>query len=146
MSEDAGIGLEEEDVAAEADERALGELVLEISEKVLVLVREEVELAKAEISEKVNRILRGAAAGLVAGAFAFLALILAMHGVAWLLDDWLFDNRFWPGFLIEAALFVALAVGGGIYAWRSFKKSAPPMPDMAIAEAREIGAAFKGDE
>ena len=41
--------------------------------------------------------------GIAAGAFAFLALILIMHGIAWLLDEELFDGNIWPGFFVEAA-------------------------------------------
>jgi uncharacterized membrane protein YqjE len=145
--EEAGTAFEEAEAQdAGAQDRALGQLVFEIAEKVATLVREEIELAKAEVSEKVTKLLRGAVAGLVAGAFAFLALILLMHGVAWLIDDLLFDNRFWPGFLVEAGLFALLAAGGGLYAWRAFKTSALPTPDMAIAEAREFRSALKGEE
>jgi hypothetical protein len=133
------------DVDEELD-RTVGELVIDITEKTSVLVREEIELAKAEISEKVTKLIRGSVAGLVAGAFAFLALILFMHGIAWLLDDLLFDNKFWPGFLVEGALFLLLAVVGGLYAWRAFSTGAPPTPDMAIEEAKEIRAAFDGEE
>jgi hypothetical protein len=32
----------------------------------------------------------------------------------------------------------------GLFAWRSFKRAAPPTPDMAIEEAKEIKAAFDG--
>src|SRR5204863_471719 len=123
------------------EEKSVGELVFEVTEKTSILVREEIELAKAEISEKIAKLIRGSVAGLVAGIFAFLALILAMHGIAWLLDDLLFDNKFWPGFLVESAFFLLLAVAGGLYAWRAFKTSAPPTPDMAIEEAREIRSA-----
>jgi hypothetical protein len=64
-----------------------------------------------------------------------------MHGVAWLLNDLVFDN-FWTGFFIEAALFLLVAAGAGLFAWRAFQRGAPPTPDMAIEEAKEIKAAF----
>ena len=67
------------------------------------LVREEIELAKAEVTEKVGKILRGSVVGIAAGVFAFLALILIMEGVAWLLDEEVFDGNAWPGFFVEAA-------------------------------------------
>ena len=44
------------------DDRSVGELVLDISEQASTLVREEIELAKAEVSEKVNK-LEGHAGG-----------------------------------------------------------------------------------
>ena len=74
-----------------------------------------------------------------------LALLLIMHGVAWLLNDLVFNN-FWAGFFIEAALFLLVGAAAGLFAWRSFKRAAPPTPDMAIEEAKEIKAAFGDGE
>ena len=100
------------------------------------LVREEIELAKTEITEKVGKILRGSVVGLAAGIFAFLALILVMEGVAWLLAEEVFDGNAWPGFFVEAALFLLVAAGAGFFAYRSVQAGAPPMPEQAIAEAK----------
>jgi hypothetical protein len=126
------------------EDMSVGELVFEVSDRASVLIREEIELAKTEVTEKVNRLVRGSVAGLVAGIFAVLALLLIMHGVAWLLNDLVFDN-FWAGFFVEAALFLLIGAAAGLFAWRAFKRGAPPTPDMAIEEAKEIKAAFDGD-
>ena len=124
------------------EEMSVGELVFEVSDRASVLIREEIELAKTEVTEKVNSLLRGSVAGLAAGVFVLLALIMAMHGVAWVLNDLVFDN-FWGGFFVEAALFLLIAAAAGLFAWRAFKRGAPPTPDMAIEEAKEIKAAFE---
>ena len=124
------------------EEMSVGELVFEVSDRASVLIREEIELAKAEVTEKLNSLLRGSVAGLAAGVFALLALALLMHGVAWLLNDLVF-NDFWAGFFVEAGLFLLIGVGAGLFAWRSFKRAAPPTPEMAIEEAKEIKAAFE---
>src|SRR5262249_30583313 len=89
----------------EPDHRSVADLVFDVSEHASVLVREEIELAKAEISEKVGKLLRGSVVGVAAGVFAFLALILVMEGIAWLLNEQVFDNS-WAGFFVEAALFL----------------------------------------
>ena len=123
------------------EEMTVGELVFEVSDRASVLIREEIELAKTEVTEKVNRLLRGSVAGLAAGVFLLAALMLLMHGVAWLLNDLVF-NDFWAGFFVEAALFLLIAAAAGLFAWRAFKRGAPPTPDMAIEEAKEIKAAF----
>ena len=127
------------------EEMSVGELVFEVSDKASVLIREEIELAKTEVTEKVNRLLRGSVAGLAAGIFALFALLLIMHGVAWLLNDLVFNN-FWAGFFVEAALFLLIGATAGFFAYRSFKRAAPPTPDMAIEEAKEIKAAFGEEE
>jgi uncharacterized membrane protein YqjE len=130
------------DGAKSPEEMTVGELVFEVSDRASVLIREEIELAKTEVTEKFNRLLRGSVAGIAAGVFVLLALALAMHGVAWLLNDLVFDNE-WLGFFVEAALFLVIAAAAGLFAWRAFKRGAPPTPDMAIEEAREIKAAFE---
>jgi hypothetical protein len=127
------------------EDMTVGELVFEVTDRASILIREEIELAKTEVTEKVNSLLRGSVTGLVAGVFVLLALMLAMHGFAWLLNDLVFDN-FWAGFFVEAAIFLLIAAGAGLYAYRAFKRSAPPTPDMAIEEAKEIKAAFDGGE
>ncbi|HEX6154046.1 MAG TPA: phage holin family protein [Solirubrobacterales bacterium] len=117
-------------------QRPLGDLVVEVTENASTLVREEIELAKAEVSEKVAKILRGSVVGIAAGVFAFLALILIMHGIAWVLAEELFDGKAWPGFFIEAAVFLLIAALAGFIASKALKQGAPPVPEQAIEEAK----------
>jgi uncharacterized membrane protein YqjE len=128
-----------------SDRRSVGELVFDVSERASSLVREEIELAKTEVSEKVGSILRGSVVGIVAGAFAFLALILAMHGIAWLINDLFFDDEAWPGYFIEAAFFLLVAAGAGLFAYRSLQAGAPPVPEQAIEEAKRTRAMLEGE-
>jgi uncharacterized membrane protein YqjE len=118
------------------NQRPIGDLVVEVTENASTLVREEIELAKAEVSEKVSKILRGSVVGIAAGVFAFLALILIMHGIAWLLSEELFDGKAWPGFFIEAAVFLLIAALAGFIASKALKQGAPPVPQQAIEEAK----------
>jgi hypothetical protein len=120
----------------EQDERSVAEMVFDVSERASTLIREEFELAKTEISEKVGKILRGSAVGVAAGTFAFLALILVMQGVAWLLAEEVFSGTAWAGFFIEAALFLLIAAIAGFVAYRSVSAGAPPVPAQAIEEAK----------
>jgi uncharacterized membrane protein YqjE len=120
------------------DDRSVTELVFDVSERVSSLVREEIALAKAEVSEKVGSILRGSAVGIAAGIFAFLGLILLMHAIAWLIDDLFFEGDIWVGFAIEAALFFLVAGLAGFAAYKAVKKGAPPVPAMAIEEGKRI--------
>jgi uncharacterized membrane protein YqjE len=129
----------------DSDSRSVGELVFDVTERASSLVREEIELAKTEVSEKVGSILRGSVVGLVAGTFAFLALILAMHGVAWLINDLFFDDEAWPGYFIEAAFFLLIAAGAGLFAYRAVQAGAPPVPEQAIAEAKRTKAMLEGE-
>jgi uncharacterized membrane protein YqjE len=139
-------GATQEPPPVDPEEMTVGQLVFEVSDRASILIREEVELAKTEITEKFNSLLRGSAVGLAAGVFVLMALAMLMHGIAWLLDDLFFSNDVWAGFLIESAFFLVLAVAGGLFAYRAFKRDAPPTPEMAIEEAREIKATFDGKE
>lgn len=120
------------------DKRTVGAMVFDVSERVSMLVREEIELAKAEVSEKIAFLVRGSVVGLVAGLFGFLGLILLMHSIAWLLNDLFFGDQFWLGFLIEAVVFFIVAAIAGLIAYRAVQAGAPPTPDLAIEEGRRI--------
>ena len=49
--------------ASQPEEMSVGELVFEVSDRATVLVREEIELAKTEVTEKLNRLLQGGGHG-----------------------------------------------------------------------------------
>lgn len=120
------------------DDRGVGELVFDVSERVSALVREEFELAKTEVIEKVTKLVRGSVVGAAAGVFAFLGLILFMLFFAWLLNDLFFEDNIWAGFLVEAVLFFLIAGIAGFVAYRALQAGAPPVPEMAIEEGKRI--------
>jgi uncharacterized membrane protein YqjE len=116
--------------------RTVGEMVFDVSERVSILLREEIELAKTEIREKVTKLVQGSVVGIVAGVFALMGLAMLMHGIAWLLDDLFFGGNIWIGFMVEALFWFCVAAGAGLFAYRSVQAGSPPTPDMAIEEAR----------
>lgn len=120
----------------EPEERTLADLVVDVSEHASTLVREEIELAKAEISQKVSKILRGSAVGAAAGVFAFLSVILILHGIAWLLGEEVFSGNIWAGYFVTAGIFLLIAALAGLIAFRSLKSGTPPLPEQAIEEAK----------
>ena len=117
----------------------LGRAIQEVSERASLLVREEIELAKAEMTDKVTKLLKGAAVGIVAGIFAVFGLIYLLHGLAWLI--WMLiggTENIYLGYVIVAALLFVLGGVGGFLAARFFKSGSPPTPAMAIEEAQLI--------
>ena len=118
------------------DDRSVGELVLDVSERVSTLIREEIELAKTEVREKVSKLIQGSVVGIAAGVFALMGLAMLMHGIAWLLNDLFFEDHVWIGFMIEAGFWFGVAAAAGFFAYRSVQAGAPPTPDLAIEEAR----------
>jgi hypothetical protein len=124
-------------------DKNLGEIVSEVSEKASLLVRQEIELAKAEITGKLSKLGRGAAIGAAAGVFLVFGITMFFHTLAWFLYD-LFDfGEIWYGFAIVTGILFLLAILAGFLAFRLFKKGAPPTPDMAIEEAKLVRADFE---
>jgi uncharacterized membrane protein YqjE len=128
-------------------EKSLGEIVSEVSEKASLLVRQEVELAKAEVSDKVKSLARGAAMGAAAAVFLIFGVTMMFHFFSWFVND-LFNwsNLVWPGYGIVTLVLFILA---GLAAWlaaRFFKKGAPPTPDMAIEEAKRTRAELEAQK
>jgi uncharacterized membrane protein YqjE len=115
--------------------------ISDVSERMAVLVHEEVELAKAEVTEKVAKLARGAVVAVAAGIFMVTALFFVLIGLAWLLYYELpIGNSFtyfW-GFFAMALILVVLGALAGLVAAKVVKKSSPPVPTMAIEEARLI--------
>jgi uncharacterized membrane protein YqjE len=130
-------GVPPDDTAA----KSLGEIVSDVSEKASLLVHEEFELAKAEVSEKVSKLGTGAAVGGTAGVFLIFAISMFFFGLAWLLDDLFgWEESVWPGFMIVFGLLLILAGIAAFVSSRMFKRGAPPTPDMAIEEAKRTRA------
>jgi uncharacterized membrane protein YqjE len=122
-------------------DKTLGEIVSEVTEKASLLVREEIELAKAEVTDKVSKLTKGAVVAAAAGVFAIFGVTMLFHSVAWLLND-LFDweTSAWVGFAIVTGFLFLLALFAGLLAVRFFKRGAPPTPDLAIEEAKRTRA------
>lgn len=123
--------------------------ITEVSERASVLVREEIELAKAEIAQKTMRIAKGAIVGAAAGVFVFTALFFILIGCAWLLYFELpigNDFTFFYGFFAMAVILLILGVIAGVIAAKAVKAGSPPTPEMAMEEARKIKDAVSGGE
>jgi hypothetical protein len=117
--------------------------VTDVSERVTVLIREEIELAKAETVAKISSLARGLVAVGAGAAFGVFALIIALVTLGWGLDSFIAGTgKIWIGFMIVTAVLVALAVGAFFFAWRKLKVGAPT-PKMAIEEAKKISATVR---
>ncbi len=116
--------------------------ITQVSERAQVLVREEIELAKVEISEKATKLIKGAVVGIAAGVFVLMAVIFALVGFAWLLYYYLpgGDFTYFWGFFAMAVILLLLGALAGLLAAKAVKRGAPPMPSMAIEEAQKIKA------
>jgi fatty acid desaturase len=123
-------------------DKQLGEIVADVTQKAQLLVREEIELAKAEVTAKVTKLVTGLAAFAVAGFFALLMLIFLLHTLSWGWVEW-FDFNIWVGYGITTVLLLILVVVTALVGLRMVKKGSPPTPQYAIEEAQKTRAVIE---
>ncbi len=124
-------------------EKSLGEIVADVTQKLQLLIREEIELAKAEVSTKVKKL--GTGAGMATAALVTLLFfsIFFFIGIAELLNDLFWDDYPWLGYLVVAAFFLILTIVLVMVGLRLIKKGSPPAPEMAIEEAKATRAVLE---
>ncbi len=124
------------------DDPTLGALVHDLTQQVPELIRSEMRLAQAEMTEKGKRAGLGIGLFSAAGLLAFLGLCCvittAILALAHAVPDWL------------AALIVALVLlaGAGIAALvgkKEVQQATPPAPEHAIEGVKEDIAVVKGE-
>ena len=115
-------------------------IVSEVSDRVSNLVREEIELAKAEVGRKATSLLKGTIAIAAGAVFGVFAVVIGLEAAAWGLNAILIQGAgdIWEGFLIVFGVLAILAVLSFVTATRLLKRGAPPTPTMAIDEAKRI--------
>jgi Putative Actinobacterial Holin-X, holin superfamily III len=123
-------------------EKQLGEIVGEVTQKAQLLVREEIELARAEITQKISRIVKGSVAFSVAAFFALLMVIFGLHTLALGLADW-FSLKTWVGYGITAVGLLLLTLLAALIGVRLIRRGTPPKPELAIEEAQATKAALE---
>jgi hypothetical protein len=123
-------------------EKPLGEIVSEVTSKAQLLVREEIELAKAEVTAKVSKLAKGAGFFAGAGILAVFGLIYLFHMLALGFADW-FGLKDWVGYAIVTVLIFIVVGVLALLGLRSIKKGSPPVPELAIEEAKKTQAALK---
>src|SRR3954451_16419463 len=117
-----------------------GELVGSLSEQIGTLVRDEVRLAQAEITQKAKRL--GVGAGLFGGAGLVAVLGLnalitaAILGLADVLPGWL------AGIIVAVVLFAVAGVLA-LIGKKDVQQAAPPLPTGTIASVQADVATLK---
>ncbi|MBV9802528.1 MAG: phage holin family protein [Solirubrobacterales bacterium] len=115
-------------------------VVSEVSDRVSNLVREEIELAKVEVTRKATSLLKGTVAIAAGAVFGVFAIVMGLEAAAWAINTVLVPGagNLWLGFLIVFGVLAVLAVLAFTTATRLLKRGAPPTPTMAIDEAKRI--------
>jgi uncharacterized membrane protein YqjE len=115
------------------DDKSVGELVGQLTEQTTTLIRQEMQLARAELQEKGKRVGVGAGmfggAGLVAlyGVGALIAAVIMLIGTA--LESWL------AALIVGVAL---LAVAGvlALVGKKQVDRGTPPLPEQTLTSVK----------
>jgi len=115
-------------------EQSIGELLKRLSEETSTLVRQELELAKAEAAQKGKE--AGVGAGLFGGAgiVGFLALGALTAAIILALDTAMAG---WLAALIVALVYGAIAGVLALTGRDRFKQAGPPVPEQTIETVKE---------
>ena len=126
-------------LAENGQQDKIGTTVTEVSERMSTLVREEIELAKAEMTVKLMSIARGTVAVAAGAVFGVFAVIFALAAIAWGINDVVVVGvgNIWIGFAAVFGVLLILALAAFTFAWRKLRVG-PPVPNMAIDEAKKI--------
>lgn len=118
----------------ELRDRPVGELMRELAEETSTLVRQELELAKAEMAQKGRR--AGPGIGMVgAAAVIGLAALGALTAFFILALDGAIAN--WLAALIVALAYAAIAAGLYFAGRERVKEAGPPVPERTAQSVRE---------
>ena len=122
------------DYEAAASTPSAGELVSRISEQVSQLVRDELRLARAELTEKGKK--AGVAGGLYGGAG-----LIALYGVAAFVAAAILGLAGpvpgWAAALIVGAVLFVVAGVAAVLGRREAAQASPPLPQEAVAGLKE---------
>lgn len=134
MTEIPPVPTAEADLRAERRQRPTGELVRDLSTQVSTLVRQELELAKVELSQK------GKEAGIGAGMFGGAGLF-ALYGVGALVAAAIIALSTavagWLAAIIVGAVLLAVAGVLALLGKAHTQRAVPPAPQQAVASVKE---------
>ncbi|MSX02277.1 MAG: hypothetical protein F2813_03845 [Actinobacteria bacterium] len=123
------------------NDSALAQAIQRVSSDTRGLIQDQVDLAKLELQQKATVFGRGTVIAIAAGVFLIGALLLIIEGASWLAWYLFFPNdTFFWGFFLMAFLLIVCAVLAGLLAAKMLKKAKVPVPDQALAAARQTQA------
>ena len=116
-----------------SDERSLGELFADLSRETTTLVRQEVELAKTEMTQKASRVLKNVGFLAIGGAVAYAGFLAIIAAVIILLAAIL------PWWLSALLVGIVIAAIGGFLIWKGLDalKKEDLVPRQTIESLKE---------
>ena len=116
--------------------RSVGSLLRDLAEGSATLVRDEVKLARLEVSQIVAGVGRGTAFVATGGVLALIGALCLLTGVVLLGGDQWLRDRYWLAALIATAIALGIAV---FFIKRGMAQLSPAnlAPDQTVASLKE---------
>jgi uncharacterized membrane protein YqjE len=115
-------------------ERPIGELLKQLSEETTTLVKQELDLAKAEVAQKGQQAGKGVGMFGGAGVMGLLALGSFTAFLIMLLDGAMPN---WAAALVVTAVYAAIAGVLALQGRNKVKEATPPVPEQAVESVKE---------
>jgi Putative Actinobacterial Holin-X, holin superfamily III len=115
-------------------DRSTSELVSQLSEQASTLIRQELDLAKAELAQKGKQAGIGAGFFGTAGLFGLVGFAVVTAALILLLDNAIAD---WVAALIVGALYLAVAAAAALRGRDRVREAAPLEPEQTIETLKE---------
>ena len=115
-------------------EQPIGELLKQLSQETTTLVRQELELAKAEMAEKGKKAGKGAGMFGGAGVVGFLALGALTAALILALDT---GMKAWLAALIVGLVYAAIAGVLALTGKKEVQQATPPVPEQTVESVKE---------
>jgi Putative Actinobacterial Holin-X, holin superfamily III len=119
---------------ADLRDRSLGELFGKLSNETSTLIRQEMELARAELTEKGKEAGKGAGLFGGAGAVGLLGAGALTAGIILLLD---LAIAAWLAAIIVGLIYVAVAAFLGLQGRDRIQRATPPVPEQTVDTVKE---------
>lgn len=119
---------------ADPRDQSIGELVKDLATETSTLVRQEIDLAKAEMTERGKRAGKGAG---ILGAAALVGLLAAGALTACLIAALDLAMATWLAALVVTVVFGAIAAALAMTGRKQIQEAAPPVPEQAIDSVKE---------
>jgi uncharacterized membrane protein YqjE len=118
----------------ELRERPIGELLKQLSQETTTLVKQELDLAKAEVAQKGQQAGKGAGMFGGAGVTGFLALAALTAALIMALDKAMPN---WAAALIVAAAYAVVAGALALQGRNKVREATPPVPQQTVESVKE---------
>ena len=123
------------------DDPTLGALVHDLTQEIPELIRSELRLAQAEVTEKGKRAGLGIGMFSAAGLLAFFGLAALVTTAILALD---LAMPAWLAALVVAVALLVVAAGVALAGKNQVQKATPPVPERAVEGVKEDIATIKG--